>query len=674
MKSPPVKPRAIAFEQLLAISVCMALALLPHLRSLPVWLLFTVAGLGGIRLALARRGNAVLPRGVKLAIAALAIGLLFLRFRTFNGLSAGTALLALTAGLKLLETHTRRDFYVLVLIIYFLSMSILLEGDSFWLLTYVIGVGWLTTAVLLRVTTTLPAPGWPRSLRYTGRILAQALPIALAFWLLFPRFSGPLWHMPDDGQSAESGLSDSMSPGDITALALSDEIAFRVRFAAAAPPANERYWRGPVMHDFDGHTWTRGRPRLIAAPTLQPRGRAYQYTLSLEPNRHNWIFALDWPTHWNLPQGALTSDYTLVRPEPVSRPIDVAATSYTDVQDPEPLNDYQRRRDVRLPQDRNPRTLQLAQTLRRANPDDREYVRSILDLFSRQAFYYTLTPPKLSDDSVDEFLFETKRGFCGHYASAFATLMRAAGIPARVVTGYQGGTFNRFANYWIVRQSDAHAWDEVWIEGQGWLRVDPTSVIAPGRVERGLNDAKSADSSTESRWQYHASWLADTRLRLDALRVLWRERILLFDDGSQIKLLEWLHIPAPDGQRLVMVLAAALLLVFAWLTWQVRREIHPPPKELLVRAYAKLCAKMAAVGLPRLAHEGCEDYAARIADSRPDLEPAVDALCRQYSRLRYSAAPTPQSVGQFDAAVRAFHPSGRTRPARRLRPPGFRGS
>jgi protein-glutamine gamma-glutamyltransferase len=654
-----VKPQAVTFAQLLAISVCLVLALLPHLGSLPAWVLVAVAVLGGIRLALAYRGGAAPPRGAKLLIAGLAIGLLFLQFHTFNGLSAGTALLALTAGLKLLETDTRRDVYVITLIIYFMSMSTLLEGNSFWLLTYLIGVGWLTTATLLRVTTTPPAPDWQRSLRYAARILGQALPIALVFWLLFPRFSGPLWHMPDDGQSAESGLSDTMSPGDITELALSDEIAFRVRFAAASPPPNERYWRGPVMHDFDGHTWTRGRAQVFGAPTLLPHGEAYQYTLSLEPNQHNWIFALDWPTHWDLPHGALTGDYTLVRPEPVSRPIDVTATSYTNIQYPEPLSNFWRRRDVRLPSNRNPRTMQLAQSLRSAHPDDMEYVHAILDMFSRQAFYYTLTPPKLSDDSVDEFLFETRRGFCGHYASAFAVLMRTAGIPARVVTGYQGGTFNRFANYWIVRQSDAHAWDEIWIDGHGWLRIDPTSVIAPSRVERGLNDTVSADNSPESRWQYRASWLADTRLRLDALRLLWRERILLFNDDSQTKLLEWLHIPEPDGQKLVMVLAAALSLVLVWLTWQVRREIDPTRKELLIRCYSKLCAKLAAVGLPRLAHEGPEDYAARVAQSRPDLRAAVETLCRQYSSLRYAAAPTPLTVAQFDAAVRAFHPAAR---------------
>jgi transglutaminase-like putative cysteine protease len=655
-----VSPKTVSYEQLAGISACLALALVAHLKSLPVWVLVTVAASGGIRLVLAHRGRAAPPRSVRLVIAVLAVALLFLQFRTFNGLSAGTALLALMAGLKLLETDTQRDIYIITLIIYFVSVSALLEGESFWLLAYLIGVCWLTTATLLRLTSTLPVPDWRPSLRYAGRILSQALPLALVFWLFFPRFAGPLWHMPDDG-SAGSGLGDTMSPGDITELALSDDIAFRVRFSTAPPPPQERYWRGPVMHDFDGHTWRRANSGLNAAPALQLQGPAYRYTLSLEPHRHNWIFALDWPSHWDLPRGALTNDYTLVQPDPVSRPTDVMATSYTRVQSSEPLSNLSRRRDTRLPPDRNPRTVRLAQTLRGEHPDEMDYVRAVLDMFTRQEFYYTLTPPKLADDSVDEFLFDTKRGFCGHYASAFATLMRAAGIPARVVTGYQGGTLNRFGDYWILRQSDAHAWTEVWIEGRGWLRIDPTSVIAPGRVERGLNDSVSADEPLGSRWQRRTPWLADTRLRLDALRQLWRERILLFDQDSQQKVLEWLNIPEPDGQKLVMVLAGALTLALGWLTWAVRREIDPVRKEPLIRAYSRLCAKLAAVGMPRLAHEGAEDYAARVAQRRPDLGATVTALCRHYSILRYAAAPARITVGQFDAAVRAFRP-GRLTP------------
>ena len=658
--------KTVPYEQLVGISACLALALAAHLGSLPVWVLVTVAAAGGLRLLLARRGRAAPPRGVRFAIAALVIALLFLQFHTFNGLTAGTALLAVMAGLKLLETDTRRDVQIVTLIIYFLSLAALLEAVSFWLLAYLIGVCWLSTAALLRLTGTAPVPDWRRCLQYAGRIMAQALPLALVFWVFFPRLSSPMWHLPEDPHKAGSGLSDTMSPGDIDQLALSDEVAFRVHFAAATPPPQELYWRGPVMHDFDGHTWRRAYFSAQKTPPLQPRGPAYSYTMSMEPHQHNWIFALDWPARWQLADAYLTSDYTLVQRFPVSRPIDVDATSYTQVESTETLSPSLRRRDTRTLPTRNPRTLELAQTLRRDHPDDMEYVRAVLALFTQQPFYYTLTPPRLADDSVDSFLFDTRRGFCGHYASAFAVLMRAAGIPAHVVTGYQGGTFNRFADYWIVRQSDAHAWDEVWIEGRGWVRIDPTSAIAPSRVEQAADEALAADAALVTRWQRRIPWLADTRLRLDALRQIWRERILFFDPDSQQKLLVLLHIPEPDGQKLVLVLSAALTLVLCWLTWVVRREVVPARKEPLIRIYSRLCAKMAAVGVPRLAYEGAEAYAGRVAELRPDLAPAVTALCRQYSTLRYAAAAAPITVGEFDAAVRAFRPA--------VRPRDFRGS
>lgn len=648
-----------SYEQLLWIAACLALALAPHIAALPIWVLVAVGASGAIRLLLAARGRAAPPRGIRLIVAVLAIGLLFLQFRTFNGLAAGTALLSLMAGLKLLETQTRRDIHIITLIIYFLSLAALLEGESFWLLAYLIAVGWLTTAALLRLSSAKPAPNWRNSLRYAGRILSQALPLALLLWLLFPRFAGPLWPMPDDGRGQESGLSDTMSPGDIDNLALSDEVAFRVRFAAATPPPQERYWRGPVLHDFDGHTWRRTDPGPVSAPALLPEGPAYRYTVSLEPNHHNWIFALDWPARWDLPRGALTSDYMLVQPNPIAQPIDVVATSYTRVRATTALSRSMRRRDTRLPAGRNQRTVQFSQELRRAHPDDMDYVHAILNMFAQQEFFYTLTPPKLAADSIDEFLFETKRGFCGHYASAFAMLMRAAGIPARVVTGYQGGTFNRFADYWILRQSDAHAWDEIWIDGRGWLRVDPTTAIAPQRVERGLNGAASADEPLTGRWQPSTPWLADMRLRLDALRQLWRERILRFDEGSQQKLLEFLRIPEPDGQKLAMVLAVGLTLALCWLTWQVRRELNPTFKDPLIRAYEHLCRKLAAVGLPRPAHEGAEAYASRIAAQRPDLATTVGALCRHYTALRYGGDPSSNAAAKFAAAVRSFRPRSR---------------
>jgi transglutaminase-like putative cysteine protease len=580
------------------------------------------------------------------------------RFHTFNGLVAGTALLSVTAGLKLLETKTRRDIYIITLIIYFLGLAALLEGDSFWLLAYLIGVCWLTTATLLRLTSSGAVPGWRRSLRYGGRVLVQALPLTLVFWLLFPRFAGPLWHIPGDSQIAASGLSDSMSPGDITQLALSDEVAFRVRFESATPPKRDLYWRGPVLDLFDGHTWSRS-PTLQGAPPLKPLGPSYQYTVMMEPHRHRWIFMLDWPSSWNLPRSELSSDYTLLQSEPLTRPVDVSGTSYTEVQATQPLSARTRSRDLRLPGDRNPRTKALAKELRSEHADDMEFVRAVLAMFAQQPFFYTLHPPKLSDDSVDDFLFETKRGFCGHYASAFVALARAAGIPARVVTGYQGGTLNPYGDYWILRQSDAHAWTEVWIEGRGWVRIDPTAAIAPQRVERGLTDVATADETLASPWQIRTRWFSGLRLRFDAVKELWRERILDYDQDSQRKLLQFLKIPEPDGQTLVMVLAVAMTLVLSWLTWQVRRELKLNPRDETARAYARLCAKLASAGIARLPHEGPEAYALRVARMRPDLAGSVANLCRQYSRLRYAPPVTDLTLSQFQAAVRAFRPKAR---------------
>jgi hypothetical protein len=289
-----------------------------------------------------------------------------------------------------------------------------------------------------------------------------------------------------------------------------------------------------------------------------------------------------------------------------------------------------------------------------------DYVHAVLEMFRLEPFYYTLTPPLLGTEAVDEFLFDSKRGFCGHYASAFAALMRAAGIPARVVTGYQGGTYNRFADYWILRQSDAHAWDEVWIEGQGWLRIDPTSMIAPERVDRGLTDIVTPGHALSSRWQQRTTWLTDTRLRFDALRLLWRQRILGFDQSSQEKLLSLLHVPDPDGQKIALALAACLIAGMAWLTWTVRRELRVRPRDPLNRAFDTLCRRLAALGLPRRPQEDAEVFGARVAAERPDLAPLVGGLCREYSDLRYGAAPSGAAIAAFVAAVRRFRP-GRSR-------------
>lgn len=644
-----------SLEQLASAALCLGLALLPLVAGLPPWISLTIAAAAAVRLGLAVRGGDAPPRTLRLTVAAVAIGTLFLEFRTFNGLAAGTALLALLSGLKLLETRTRRDLRVLLLIVYFLSLAALLQGDSVWLLAYLLGLSWLASATLLRLAVTQDGPDRRASLCYCGRILLHALPLALVLWLFFPRLAEPLWRIDAAGRGAATGLGESMSPGDIDDLALSDEIAFRAHFIGPAPPRDQRYWRGPVLDDFDGRTWRRHAGASAAAP-FRPSGTAYRYTLHLEASRYAWVLTLDWPVAWNLPQAALTDDDVLLESLPLSSPFDLTATSYSKITPLAPLGADQRRADTRLPAGQNVRTAAFAVQLRRRHPQALAYAAAVLNMFHTQPFFYTLTPPPLGADPVDRFLFATRSGFCGHYASAFAVLMRAAGIPARVVTGYFGGTFNRYADYWIVRQSDAHAWDEIWIDGRGWLRVDPTAAIAAARVDPNLRDARFAGDAFSLDLPRHTPWLADLRLRIDALRELWSERIVRYGQGSQQSLLAHLLIPNPNAEKLVSVLAAALALALAWLTWQVRRGLRPRRVDEPARAYARLCAKLAAVGLPRCAHEGAEAYAARVSGQRPDLSDRVGALCRQYSDLRYGGGRADAGTAAFTAAVRAFKP------------------
>lgn len=642
-------------ERLCWTAGCLVLALLPHLKSLPGWITATIAVATVIRLTLAWLARGLPPAILRLAVSGTAIALLFIQFRTFNGIDAGTALLSLMAGLKLLEARTSRDIRIIVLIVYFLSLAALLTGTSFILLFYLLGVCWLTTGVLLRLTVSLPGPGLRDSLRFSARLLLQALPLAAALWLFFPRFSGPLWHLPGSESSAQSGLGDRMSPGDLSELSLSDEVAFRVRFKGPVPPPRERYWRGPVLENFDGRSWSRIESTTDAVAAPRPLGVAYRYTLSLEPHRHPWLLALDWPSQWDAPRAYLTQTRELTQPEPVNRPLDFNAVSHTQIEVETQLDPRRRRRDTRLPPQRNPRTQALALQLRASTASDAEFAQAALALFRREAFYYTLTPPRLATEAVDEFLFDTKRGFCEHYASAYAALMRAGDVPARIVTGYQGGTYNRFAGYWIIRQSDAHAWNEIWLEGRGWVRADPTAAIAPERIERGSAGLSGADLG-DGVWP---PLLADWRLRLDALRQMWREAILRFDQQSQLNLLQSMHIPQPDAQKLALILAAALAITSVWLSWQLQRGVRARKSDTAAAAFARLRRKLHAAGIAERSLETALELAARTATLRPDLAPAVQALCDHYNSLRYGrGGSSTSSLQRFATAVRRFKPRG----------------
>jgi transglutaminase-like putative cysteine protease len=622
-----------------------------HVGHLPLWVSAAFVSMVAWRAVLSARGAGLPARGLRL-LTLIGIALAVLAtFRTFNGLDAGTALLTLMSAMKLLETRTVRDHVVLLMIGYVLVLAAFLYAQQLWLLPLDALVIWLITTALLRATQARDTQTSRESARLAARLLLQAAPLMLLLFLFFPRLPGPLWARPDIG-AATSGLGDTMSPGDISELSLSSAVAFRVRFIGDAPPAAQRYWRGPVLHDFDGYTWRRER---VFHPSSPPTfsGPGYEYNLMLEPSGRRWVYALDLAESWPRNQLDQTYDAQLLARESIGQPVSYQLRSRTAYRLGETLPLTLQRRDTRFPEGRNPRSIAFAARLRAQIADDDAYVRAVLQMFREQEFYYTLEPPRLDLDSVDDFLFNTRRGFCGHFASSFTTLMRAAGIPARVVTGYQGGELNRFAGYYIVRQSDAHAWSEVWMTGRGWTRVDPTAAVAPERIQGGLSAALGADEPLADRFVRGTRWLAELRFAWDAANTLWRERVVEFNARSQRSLLDRFGFRDADWRILTLLLAGSLIAVMAVLVWQLRRTMNAEPGDPVQRSYERFCRKLERRGILRPAHEGALDFAARLARERPELAALGASVTALYLDLRYGASPKAR-LAELERTVRQF--------------------
>jgi transglutaminase-like putative cysteine protease len=492
-----------------------------------------------------------------------------------------------------------------------------------------------------------------------ARALLFAVPLAIALFLFFPRLPGAFWAIPRSDQ-ALTGLGDTMSPGSISRLTESYDIAFRAHFEGPPPPRQQLYWRGPVLHDFDGYTWRRPPNQFYRREPLQYLGTAYRYRISLEPSSQRWWFSLDTVT--GAPEGKVffTYDYQLVSAEPVSQTTNYTVVSHTSTRSLGELSVLARRHDTALPHDRNPRSRELALQLRQHVPSDGAFVDAALDFLRKGGFQYSLEPPRLGPDSVDDFLFRTRVGFCGHYASAFVSLMRAASVPARVVTGYLGGEWNPIGQYFVVRQSDAHSWAEVWLEGRGWTRVDPTSVVEPERLSRGILDLLPDAVSAPARFVWSTPWLLSLTQRWDAVNSWWNDRVVKFNYEDQLGLLKRLGFDSPGARELGWAFAAGLVGWLLWIAWQVGRAERTGKPDRLARAYARLCHKLARAGVVRNAHEGPLAYADMVAARRPDLASPVRELVMRYAELRYGP---PQGDSYRTKLTRFERDVARLRPA-----------
>ncbi len=644
----------VARSQMAAAVMFLAAVLLVAANA-PVWTVAIAAACAAWRMLVAA-GRLAAPRqrrGMRFvfgAATALLVGAVMMSFRTLNGLAAGTALLVLMGALKLLESRGRRDDGIVIGVSLFLLLAAALANQSLYRLPlYLLFILGACSAIMVVAH---PAAALPlrAALRLSARALLMAVPLAAACFLFFPRFGSGFWALPGGG-GATTGLSDEMAPGAIDKLVADYEPAFRAKFEGTVPPPEERYWRGPVLNDFDGFTWRRVRRYYQRAPVTF-LGEPLRYQVTLEPTHRNWIFALDTVVESPQPQISLLHDRSLLRSEPVNESLIYNAVSHLRTAPQVPLTAEARRHETSLPDGPNPRARQLALQLRARARDDADYARLALDWFRDNKLEYTFEPEPTSLDSVDSVLFDTRRGFCGHFASAYANLMRAAGVPARVVTGYLGGEWNPFGGYFIVRQSDAHAWTEVWLEGRGWTRIDPTAVVQPARLRSGVYEMLGQDGAPMEVSILRTPWLARMAQYWDGVNQWWREHVLGFNLRAQFDVLRMLGIESPDWQKLGWGFAAAMLLWLLWVTSSLRRSVPRLKPDRIARAWLKANRKLAKLASPRAPSEGAMDYARRIARQHPALAPQVTAIASRYTRLRYGESAAPSDIAELEREVR----------------------
>ena len=641
-------PAPLPVQPLLALLSVLALVMLPFWTRLPLWLSLLLALLLTGRAALALRGLKQPPAWALVLVALLVGRLLAGAYSTLAGRDGGTAMLLLLVALKTLEVTRRRDALLLLLLGYFLTATQFFFDQNVGTALYTLLCALALTACVTVWARPEGAPSrlQPRmALRRSGVLLLQAVPLTVALFVLFPRPDGPLWQMPvSSSASSKTGLGDSVEPGTVSSLAQDDSVAFRASFQGALPAPEDRYWRGPVLEGFDGRRWSL-RPSGPYSPQATGNGAVLSYRLTLEPSGQPWALALDVPV--NVPTGLrVTGNLQLIAPEGVNtrRQFDLQAVTHFQYGQNAPAE--QLAQDTYLPAGGNPRARALAATWSGLAPTAR--VQAAYKFFQTSGLQYTLNPPLLtSADPVDELLYATRQGFCEHFASSFAYLMRASGVPARLVTGYLGGMVNRGSGgqpYLIVRQADAHAWTEVWLSGQGWVRVDPTAAVSPARLQGGL---AAALPGSVSALDSGAGLIPALRLRLDALQNAWNQWVIGYDFARQQGLLSRLGLGEVGGPRYVLALTLLLVLGVLPALW-VRAGRRGEP---LLLAYRELGERLR---LPMGLSETPTEYARRASAQYPARADAIQAVTREYLHLRYGRGEQARAAHNKMAQVRAL--------------------
>lgn len=628
--------------------LAQAVILAPHVVHVPLWIwgvwLFVVFWRWQIF-----RGAWGFPGwAVKLVLVASSSAGLYLVYRGSFGVQTMVGLLIVGFILKLIEMRKRGDLLLLCHLGYFVIATQFLFFSNVFAALYGLFSLTVLSATLLASHQSLDQHRFWRTLRLTGVLVLQAVPLMLLLFLIAPRV-GPLWAVPMNTSAAKTGMSDTMSPGDISQLSRSTELVFRATFEGAAPPQAELYWRGLVFSHFDGRRWSQSNAQISRYNINWPeqgradwrdellyQGNEYRYQVIIEPTQQSWMFSLTAPHQWGDDAG-LSQELSLQRQRPITQRIQYWVTSSLDFRyQPGQLEDWQRRQALQLPAGSNPRTRTLAEQWQREADSEDALIRRVLQHYNA-SFRYTLQPPLLGEESVDEFLWETQSGFCEHFASSFVFFMRAAGIPARVVVGYQGGEYNPLENYYAVRQREAHAWAEVWLPERGWVRVDPTAAVAPERIEQGVDfsldeeDVQLLDNSFVS----DISLLNTLRLRWEGFNYLWSRWVLGYNAETQGSLFErWLGGVDIWRIALFVLVSGALILgaIMLFLLWGQRRRYRYPAD----RYYQRYCSKLARLGFSRQSGEAPRDFAQRVIRLRPDLSKPINSITELYEWASYA--------------------------------------
>ncbi len=644
------------------LAIALIVGSLPHLARLPVPLTLIWLAMIGWRVARGLKNQPPPAALVKFAVIALSLVLLVMSYGSLVGREPGTAMLVLMGALKMFELQQRRDAYVVIFLAIFLTAVSGLFHQSLLAMVYALLACWLIIAIWQSIAFPKPATAWRALLASTGKWLLQAIPLMLVLFILFPRIPGPLWRLPGDAHSGMTGLSGQMEPGTISNLAQSDAVAFRVKFLGDAPPPSQRYWRGPSFELTNGKRWwhrdsINNLPINATPPQVIPSGSGVKYSVLLEAHNQRWLFMLDMPGH-NQPLGHQQPTLDWQLDYDLHNRIQYEATSWIDYKiKSEDTNTLAYNTSVPYPISHRMKAL-IGEWQQQANRTE-DIVKSALRFFNQEPFFYTLTPPLLGDDPADEFLFETRQGFCEHYASSFTLLMRAAGIPARVVTGYQGGELNAFDDYLIVRQADAHAWAEVWLPEQGWVRVDPTAAVAPERIERSIDlglqrRGEPVNFVLDETTALLRSW-RQAQLAWDAVNHRWNQWVIGYGPDRQQTFLRNLGFPDVSWRGLTIAMTLVFGVFVALLAWWLLRR-QTLETDAALRLYQQFCRKLERIGLARRADEGPLDYLARIEQARPDLATRSRRITQLYTAHRYGRGQNQVQLAQLKRAVADFRP------------------